>query len=328
MTRALVTGITGFVGQHLARHLLSIGIEVHGVARSAAQDLPLLDPGLRRRVHLHIHDLSAESDLERTLADVSPDNVYHLAGQAFVPESLRDPVATMEANVLGTVRLLEAIRKAQASRFPRIVVSCSAEIYGLVKPEDCPVTESTPFNPANPYAVSKISQYYLGRQAHATYGLPVVTAAAFNHIGPGQSDRFVVSSFARQLAQISLGMAEPRLVVGNLDARRDFSDVRDVVRAYELLAAHGKAGELHNVCSGRAVPIREMLDRLIALSGLDVTVETDPTRLRPSDLPLLQGDATKLEAATGWKPAFSLDDSLAAVYESWRQALGVQRVTP
>ncbi len=314
------------MGQHLARHLLSAGVEVHGLARSESQDLPLLDPALGPKVRLHFHDLSRPTDLERLFSDVAPDTVYHLAGQAFVPESLRDPVGTMEANVIGTVRLLEAIRKAQNGAVPSIVISGSAEMYGLVRPEACPIRETAPFNPANPYATSKVAQYYLGRQAFLTYGMPVVVAAAFNHIGPGQSDRFVVSSFARQLAAISLGLEEPRLVVGNLEAQRDFSDVRDVVRAYELLGRHGQPGELYNVCSGKAVRIREVLDRLVAAAGRDVAIESDPTRLRPSDLPILVGDATKLRQTTGWTPGYDLDESLSAVFDSWRHTLEAKRV--
>lgn len=327
MTRALITGLTGFVGQHLARHLLQSGAEVHGLARSATAVLPVLDPGELARCRVYVRDLAVSADLEELLTDIRPDVVYHLAGQAFVPESIKDPTGTMETNVGGTIRLFDAIRQSAREELPRIVVSGSAEIYGVVNPADCPLTELAPFNPANPYAKSKVEQLQVCQEAFKAYGLPVVYAAAFNHIGPGQSDRFVVSSFAKQLAEIAIRKSEPRLVVGNLEAQRDFTDVRDVVRAYRLLADRGEPGRLYNVCSGTAVRIREVLDRLCAVADLDVALETDPKRLRPSDLPILLGSHAALTAATGWKPTIPLDQSLEAIFKSWCSAVEREIVT-
>ncbi len=317
---ALVTGSAGFVGQHLLRQLLGRGYAVHGTIRPGDASFGGLSREERARITVHPADLADRPALERALAEARPTHVFHLAGQPFVPDSVRDPEGTFRTNVLGTIALYEAIRQT-CRALPRVVVAGSAEIYGLVRPADLPLTERSPFNPANPYAASKVAQFYLGLQAWNSWKLPVIYAVAFNHIGPGQSDRFVVSSFARQLVEMQLGQREPVLEVGNLEARRDFTDVRDVVRAYALLAERGEPGEAYNVCSGEAHAIADVEHALEAIVGIAPERRTDPLRMRPSDLPELRGDHAKLEAATGWRPEISLAESLGAVVAGWRSAL-------
>ncbi len=317
---ALVTGSAGFVGQHLIRHLLDLGYSVHGTVRPGDAAPGGLSREERARIAVHSADLADRPALERALDEAQPTHVFHLAGQPFVPDSVRDPESTFRTNVLGTLALYEAIRQA-CRELPRVVVAGSAEIYGLVRSADLPLTERSVFNPANPYAASKVAQYYVGLQAWNLWKLPVLYAVAFNHIGPGQSDRFVVSSFARQLVEMQLGRREPVLEVGNLEARRDFTDVRDVVRAYALLAERGEPGEAYNVCSGQARSIAEVERLLEATVEISPERRTDPLRMRPSDLPELRGDHGKLKAVTGWVPEIPLEDSLRAIVAGWRDAL-------
>ncbi len=256
-------------------------------------------------------DLLDAGSVRAAVADVAPDAVVHLAGQAFVPPSIAAPLATLAVNATGTAHVLEAVRAA--GRPIRTLVISSAEVYGRQPPERMPLDESVPLHPENPYAASKVAaETYAGVWARL-YGLDVVIARPFNHIGPGQDARFVVPSFARQLAEIAAG-APPLLAVGNLEAQRDFLDVRDVARAYVALLANGRSGSVYNVCSGRAVAIQEVLRQLITIARVPVEVRDDPARLRPSDTPLLCGDATKLRAETGWEPQYTLAASLRDIY--------------
>jgi GDP-4-dehydro-6-deoxy-D-mannose reductase len=301
--RVLVTGASGFVGRHLAPALAAAGHEV--VAVGGPRDNAPYEK-------LDLHDAGAAAAL---LARVRPDAVVHLAGQAFVPASLADPLATLALNAGGTARLLEAMRALE--RPPRLLLASSAEVYGIQRPERMPLDEQAPLLPANPYAASKAAAESCALAWGRAYRLDVVVARAFNHIGPGQDERFVVASFAHQLAQIAAG--GPRLLyVGNLEAERDFLDVRDVADAYVALLASGRAGEVYNVCSGRAVAIREILRQLITIARVPVEVREDPNRMRPSDVPLLLGDAAKLRAATGWAPRRTLGESLRDAYAAVR----------
>lgn len=302
--RVLVTGATGFVGRHVLRALAGHGHEpvCAGAPGDAAADLVL--------------DVRDSGTLEAALAATQPDAVVHLAGIAFVPVALRDPLSALDVNALGTARLLEAVRAA--GRPVRVLVVSSAEVYGAQPPEAMPLPESTELRPANPYAASKVAAEACARAWAASYGLDVVTARPFNHIGPGQDPRFAVPSFAGQLAAIAAG-GPPVLHVGNLEARRDFLDVRDVAEAYVALLANGRPGEVYNICSGRAVAIREVLRLLISLAGVPVEVRNDPERMRPSDVPVFVGDATRLRETTGWEPRIPLEASLAAVYADARE---------
>jgi len=262
--------------------------------------------------------LDAEA-VRRVVEAAGPEAIVHLAGQAFVPQSVADPLGTLAVNATGTAHVLEAAR-AQAARSspPRVVVVSSAEVYGVQGPERMPLDEQAVLRPPSPYAASKLAAETYALTWTRAYRLDVVVARPFNHLGPGQDPRFVVASFARQLAEIAAG-APALLRVGNLEAQRDFLDVRDVADAYVALLANGRAGEVYNICSGRSVAIREVLRQLIAIARVPVEVRDDPERMRASEVPVLVGDASKLRAQTGWAPHYTLAASLRDVYADARE---------
>ncbi|HEX7102367.1 MAG TPA: GDP-mannose 4,6-dehydratase [Nitrolancea sp.] len=310
--RALITGASGFAGRHLAGHLIaSTDWDLTGLQSHATAPLE----GIR----MLSCDLLDADLTQRVIALHQPEIIFHLAGQAYVPKAVANPAGTLTTNIIGQVNLLDACRAAGID--PIIVVVSSADIYGDVPPEQCPIRETQAFRPRNPYAVSKAAQDLLGLQYALSYGMRIVRVRPFNHIGPGQNERFVVSSLARQIAEIEAKRADPVLLVGNLEAQRDFLDVRDVVRAYALVARVGFAGEVFNVASGVARPIRAVLDHLLCLTHVDVVVHEDPARLRPSDIPVLVGDATKLRQATGWQPEIAFEQSLADTLDGWRRRI-------
>jgi len=301
--RALVTGANGFVGRYLSDALRAAG---HDVFEAAGPDSPD-SQGLL--------DLCDFASVRAVVKDAAPDVVFHLAAQTFVPDAIRSPQATYEANIIGTARLLEALRELRDmnKKNPRIMLASSAEVYGHHAPADFPLKETAAVHPANPYAASKVAAEAIALAEAQTYELDVIVTRAFNHIGPGQSDRFVVASFAAQLAAVVNGNA-PFLSAGNLSAQRDFLDVRDVVAAYITLMKGGKQGEIYNVSSGTAIAISEVLRRLITVAHAAVEVREDPDRMRPSDVPYFYGDSSKVRAATGWQPLISLDASLRDIY--------------
>jgi GDP-4-dehydro-6-deoxy-D-mannose reductase len=306
----LVTGASGFAGGHLVRFLsLRPDLEVWGCDRGQARGLPVAQPNVRMvRV-----DLLNADQARRVIARVRPDDVYHLAGQAFVGQSWADPWGTFETNVRAQLNLLEAI--VAEGLTPRILAIGSMEEYGRVSKADLPIREELPLCPDSPYGVSKVAQEMLGLQYYLSRGLGVIRARPFNHIGPRQSRRFVAPAFAAQIAAIETGRQEPVIKVGNLDARRDFTDVRDMVRAYALLVEHGREGEVYNIGSGQAKAIRELLDILIGFSNRKISVEIDPARLRPSDVMEVVCDASKLRAVTGWQPRIAFETSLKDVLD-------------
>jgi GDP-4-dehydro-6-deoxy-D-mannose reductase len=310
--RVLITGASGFAGRHLAGHLIaSTNWEITGVQSHAAAPL--------EGVRMLSCDLLDADLTNRMIAHNRPDVIFHLAAQAYVPKSVANPAGTLNTNIIAQVNLLEACRAAEIN--PIIVVVSSADIYGDVPPEQSPIRESQSFRPRNPYAVSKATQDLLGLQYALSYGMPIVRVRPFNHIGPGQNERFVVSSPARQIAEIEAKRADPVLLVGNLEAQRDFLDVRDVVRAYALVARTAFAGEVFNVASGIALPIQAVLDHLLNLSQVTVEVHQDPARMRSSDIPVLVGDASKLRAATSWQPEIALEQSLSDTLDDWRRRI-------
>lgn len=302
--RALVTGASGFVGRYLTRALAEAGYDV--CAAGGPNDGEYLPIDLAE-----IDSLRAAFDIAR------PDVVYHLAAQTFVPDALASPLATYDTNVLGTARLLEALReyKTRTAHSPRLIFTSSAEVYGVQPHDAFPLHESLAPNPANPYAASKAAAEAIVRAEVRSYGLDAVITRAFNHIGPGQSDRFVVASFAAQLARIAAG-GEPMLQVGNLSAQRDFLDVRDVVAAYVALARAGTAGAIYNVCSGTPVSIESVLRELVLIARVPVEIREDPARMRPSDVPVFYGSNDALRAATGWHPRVPLRQSLREIYKA------------
>ncbi|MDA8235880.1 MAG: GDP-mannose 4,6-dehydratase [Clostridia bacterium] len=311
--RTLITGISGFVGSYLAESLLAQGVEVWGTHQPGANIDNL--QGLVNRVNLLEYDLLSNQGAE-LIARVQPEIVFHLAAQSSVGRSWDDKEETINANVNGTVRLLEGIRETGIE--PRILLIGSAEEYGLVKPEETPIKEGNPMRPLSPYGVSKLAAGLLALQYHRAYGLEVIHVRAFNHIGPRQALGFVTSDFAKQVAEIEACLLEPVIMVGNLEAQRDFTDVRDVVRAYRLLADRGKPGEIYNVASGKGVPVARVLEILLSLAKVPIRVEKDPARMRPSDVPILVGDISKIQAETGWQPEISLEQSLQEVLDYWR----------
>jgi GDP-4-dehydro-6-deoxy-D-mannose reductase len=312
--RVLITGINGFVGGHLAEYLLAQGdCEVWGLARTPTLALP----ALHGRVQVVQADLNDRDATCAAVTAVRPAAIVHLAGQAFVPESFRDPAQTLCTNTLGALHLFLALIDADLRR-TRVLVVGTNEEYGQIGPDDLPVTEQTPLRPTSPYGVSKAAQSLLALQYHLSHGLDLVRVRPFTHIGPRQNERFVTAAFARQIARIEAGLQEPVLRVGNLDARRDFTDVRDIVRAYALLLYHGAAGAVYNVGSGNVVTIRAILDLLLAASAAHIDVRPDPALMRPIDIPLVYSDCAPLQRSTGWAPQIPLQQTLHDVLEYWR----------
>ncbi len=312
--KALITGIAGFAGSYLAEHLLEHpGLEVCGLIHRSEGHIA----HLRHRLTLlrgDVCDLASVSDI---LTGAKPDYVFHLAGQPFVPDSWRDPWDTFERNVRGQLNILRAAVEIVPQA--RILVVGSNEEYGLVSPEELPVDENTALRPYNPYGVSKVAQDMLGLQYYLSHNLYTVRVRPFNHIGPRQSERFVTAAFAKQIAEIERGLKPPVVKVGNLKAKRDFTDVRDVVRAYYLALATGQPGQVYNTGSGQARGIQELLDHLLSLSQTEISVEQDPSRLRPSDIPVVLCDAARLREQTGWQPTISFEQSLRDSLDYWRE---------
>lgn len=314
--RAFITGLDGFAGQWLARELIAAGASVAGGSRNETPAYSILRADEAGGIPWHPVDITNGEGLASAFDATRPDVVFHLAAQASVGISLRDPVTAFDANATGTARVADAVARHASDAV--LLYAGSAESYGSVAEDALPVRESQPLWPNNPYAAGKAAGEIAAlRYAYADV-LRVVATRSFNHIGPGQRTDFAASSFAAQVAEIARGTSPPLIRVGNLDAERDFTDVRDVVRAYRLLALHGKSGEAYNVCSGKAVSLREILDSLISIAGVDVKIEVDAARLRPVDTPRLVGDASKLRDATGWSPTISLRTSLEDLY-AWHK---------
>lgn len=313
--RVFITGATGFAGSHLVEQLLAGGHEVRALVHAATSHQGLPDHPAVRPV---AGDLLDPAALAAAVQQAQPDLIFHLAGQAYPARSWDEPAQTLAVNTGGTANLLRA---AVAYGRPRVVVVTSAEIYGELRPEELPLTEASPARPRHPYGVSKLAAGELVRVYWGRYGLPVVEARPFNHIGPRQARGFVVPDFAAQLAAIRLGRQPATMRVGNLSPQRDFTDVRDVAAAYLRLAEAGRPGEAYLICSGQAVSVRHLLDTLIDLAGVDVVVETDEARLNPVDTPCLYGSNAKIAADTGWRPTISLRQSLADALTDWEQRL-------
>jgi len=299
VTTVLVTGATGFAGRHLVRELARRG---HAVVATGLGGEPAMGGEARP---LDVRDAQAVHAL---LADVRPDHIIHLAGQSSAAASFGAPGETLEVNLLGTWHLLDAVRAAAPGA--RILVVSSADLYGPSTPET-PHRETAPMSPRSPYGASKAAQDLLAGLAGQAYGLDLVRVRPFSHAGPGQHPRFAPPAFARQIAAIERGGAEPVLQVGNLDVVRDYTDVREVVRAYADLLTQGQPGEAYNVCRGRGFALRELVERLCAAAQVPIRIEVDPARLRPSDLPHLVGVPEKVARATGFAPEIEIGQTLA-----------------
>jgi GDP-4-dehydro-6-deoxy-D-mannose reductase len=321
--RVLITGITGFVGSHLAEFALAQGAEVFGSSRWRSKTENI--DHIRDRITLVECDLRDLSSVQYLLDTAAPDRVFHLAAQSFVQASWHTPAETLTTNTISQVNLLEAIRTRRGEP-PRFLVVGSSEEYGLAYEHELPIKETNPLRPLSPYAVSKVAQDLMGYQYFKSYGLPIVRTRAFNHEGPRRGDVFVTSNFARQVAEIEAGQREPVIRVGNLKARRDYTDVRDIVQGYWALLEKAELGEVYNLASGRAWAIQEVLDFILGeCRARNVTVQEDPSRLRPSDVPTLVGDASKIHLAVGWRPGIPFEQTLKDLLQYWRDRV---RATP
>lgn len=317
--KALITGITGFAGSHLAEYLLDHQGDLAVVGthrwRSPMDNIA----HLAGRVELLETDLRDFHSVYRLLEQVKPTYLFHLAAQSFVPTSWNAPSETLHTNIVGQTNIFEAVRALELD--PVIQIACSSEEYGLVLPEETPIKETNPLRPLSPYAVSKMGQDFLGYQYFQSYGLKVIRTRGFNHTGPRRGDVFVTSNFAKQLARIKAGLQEPVIQVGNLDAIRDFTDVRDMVRGYWLAVTRAKPGEVYNLASGQGITIRELLNRLIELAEVEVEIREDPARLRPSDVEILVGDSSKFRADTGWEPRIPFEQTLKDTFDYWQKRI-------
>lgn len=299
LPRLLVTGASGFVGQALQRRWPGSAWE---------QTFQWVHPG-------QSYDLRDPESVRQLVAETRPDAVLHLAAQSFVPQSFRDPAGTFNVNVMGTLHLLQALQEQGFQG--RFLFVSTADLYGLVAPEALPVTEDQPPQPRNPYAASKAAAELLCRQWHVSQQLDVVIARPFNHVGPGQEPRFVLSGFARQAARIRLGLDEPRIVTGNLQVSRDFSSVDSVLDAYLALLQQGHSGQIYNICSGREWLLADALQRILTLASVEAECVTDPALLRPAEQPRMCGSPARLLEHTGWRPEISLDSTLVALIDWW-----------
>jgi len=309
--RILITGAGGFVGHHLARLLQESGdVDLFGSSRSASSTS--WPEGVVRKVT----DLSSYESTEILIRDVKPNQIYHLAGQASVARSWQEPHETYVANVLGQLNLLEALRRVQPKT--SLLMVGSSDAYGHVSPSDLPVRESQLLRPVSPYAVSRAAQDMMAEQYFRSYQIPLIRTRTFNHTGPGRPEGYAISNFASQIAKMELHLQPPTLSVGNLDIARDYLDVRDVVRAYDLAIQQGETGAVYNICSGRVHTLAEAVDILLQHSKLKVTVYKDPSRQRPADIPVMYGDPSAFQKRTGWSPQIPFEQTVQDLLLYWR----------
>lgn len=313
MKKSLVIGAAGFVGEHLVDCLINeFGHEVCGT-KLAEQDCA------RAGARMFDLDILDRTEIDSLLAQIRPDIIFHLAAQSSVAVSWKRPQLTVDINIKGSLNVLESVRSLDHR--PRVILIGSGEEYGAPPAGSNQIGEETPLRPGNIYAATKAAQNMLGAIYARAYGLDVLSARAFNHIGPGQAETFVVSDFCRQVAEIEADKREPVMLVGNLSAFRDFTDVRDVARAYALLAEKGRPGETYNVGSGKAIQISSILDKIVARSRKRIEVRVDESKLRPVDVPKIEADVGKIMRETGWRPERSIDDTIGDVLDWWRKRI-------
>ena len=317
MKRCLITGITGFVGSHLAEYLLSEGYEVYGTARWRS-DTKNIDH-IKSKIKLIDADLRDAYSVQNAVNQAEPDYIFHLAAQSFVLASWHAPQETLITNIVGNLNILEAVRSSKLK--PVIHIAGSSEEYGKVYPNEVPIRETNPLRPMSPYGVSKVGQELLSLQYMESYGLEIIVTRAFNHTGPRRGEVFVTSDFAKQIAEIEKGKRDPIILHGNLEAKRDFTDVRDVVKAYLLAVEKCKAGEVYNICSGNEgiYSIKEVLNLLLSMNDVKIETKQDPNRMRPSDVNILHGDFSKFREATGWKPEIKFEKTMKDLLDYWRE---------
>jgi GDP-4-dehydro-6-deoxy-D-mannose reductase len=318
MKKTLITGATGFAGAHLIRHLLKKN--EHVIFGTYLEDSSLDRFGeLNNKIQLEKIDLQETEKVAKLIEKIKPDIVYHLAAFTSTSLSFGSPAEVITNNVSSQANILEALRKLGLKT--KILIVSSGDIYGKVRKEDLPIDEETPLNPTNPYSVSKITQDFLALQYFLAYGLNIVRVRPFNHIGPGQSPNFAIPAFSKKIAEIEKGKIKPILKVGNLESRKDFTSVLDVVKAYDLILDKGVPGEVYNIGSGKSYKIGDVLNKLLSFSKLPITVETDKSLLRPVDDAEFICDYSKLNKATGWKPEVSIDEMLLKTLDYWRNII-------
>ena len=306
--KALITGVDGFVGKYLSEYLSEQGYEVYGTT--------ILENYENNKINVKRMNLLDKEQVDEVIENIKPDKVFHLAGQSAVGLSWKSPVLTVNVNVNGTLNILEAIKKH--SKDSKILIIGSSDQYGPVKPEECPINEEKIQNPQSPYGVSKKMQEEMCKLYVNAYNMNIIMVRAFNHIGAGQGQNFVVADFASKIAEIENGNNEPTLKVGNLETFRDFTDVKDIVRGYCMLLETGKSGEVYNIGSGKAIKVSEILQKLVNMSKKEIKIEIDPNKFRPVDVPLVVCDNSKIKKDTGWEPEISIDDTLKEVLIYWR----------
>ena len=314
--RVLITGVTGFVGSHMAEYALERGAKVYGTVRtrSPRENIVHLD-----KLNLVECDLMDRTSVESVLCAVNPTHIIHLAAHSYVGGSWSLPVETLTNNIIGQTNLLEAVMAVAVRDLPRIMIAGSSEEYGMAFRDELPLTEHSPLRPMSPYAVSKVAQDMMGYQYFKSYKMPIIRARAFNHEGPRRGASFVTSSFAIQIAAIEAGLQDPVIHVGDLTTQRDYTDVRDIVRGYWYLVTQGEPGEVYNLCSNRIWYIQEVLDYLLKLSDVKVQVLQDTSRMRPSDVPVLRGSYDKINLAFSWVPIIPFERTLKDIISYWRQ---------
>ncbi len=312
--RILITGVSGFVGSYLAKYLIEQGETVCGISREGKI---LNQPKALQFFKADLNDFKAVKSI---IKKFKPDGIFHLAAFSSVFESFKNPVETIENNVKAQLHLLEAVRILKMK--PRIIIISSADVYGNVPKNLIPINEEVPLQPLSPYGISKVSQDLLAQQYAHIYKLPIIRIRPFPHIGPGQSENFVVSAFAKKIVQAELsGVSKPSMKVGNLKAVRDFTDVRDMVRAYYLALKKGKAGEVYNIGSGKGISIGDLLTKMLSMSSKKIIVKKDQGLYRPIDIPMLISDNSKFSKVTNWKPTISLEVTLQDMLQFWRTKL-------
>lgn len=309
--KALIIGAAGFVGGYLIDELDRNGQEVHATC--------LPNEKISGNCTAHTLDILKKDDISAILDDVKPDVVYHLAAQSSVALSWKKPRLTAEINVVGTLNVLEAVRECEKKM--RLILIGSGEEYGFIREGACPLKETENLAPGNIYAATKACQGMLGGIYARAYGMDIVMVRAFNHSGAKQSPMFVISDFCKQIAEIEYGLKEPVISVGNLEAMRDFTDVRDVVRAYRMLSENGRSGQVYNVGRGQAVKISRILETALSYAKCGITVTQDKARMRAADIPLIEPDVSKINEDTGWKAEISMEQTIEDTLDYWREAL-------
>jgi GDP-4-dehydro-6-deoxy-D-mannose reductase len=310
--RVLITGITGFVGSHLSEFLIKKGFEVFGTTTSGK-------PSPSERIKIFNCDIRDAAGIKNIISDIKPNQIYHLSGISFPPDSFKNPRMTFDVNFYGTMNLLEAVRELGLDS--HILYVGSSDEYGAVADRYIPISEDCPLNPLNPYAASKVSANMLCYSYVKTYDMNIVMVRPFNHTGAGQRADFVCSDFAKQIAEIESGDKKLVIYTGNLDAERDFSDVRDIVSAYHLALEKGVSGDVYNICSERAYSIRWVLHTLLGFAKLSVEIKEDPSKLRAADIKILKGDCSKFKLISGWKPSIPFEKTLRDLLDYWREKI-------